>query len=101
MLFYSSRFDALVEGLSQRVSARFPPVVANDPERVVPASRIEEILEEIFAGALPEREGQIGFLGKTALRNALRRKLREVGYDEKFADFAAEKFIGQLTRLPA
>jgi hypothetical protein len=99
MLFSSVTSGTLVEGVARRISARFPPVVANDPERAVSPKRIEEILEEIFSVALrAERSKQIGFFGKTVLRNALRRELREIGYDEKFVDFAAEKFIGQLTR---
>jgi hypothetical protein len=99
MLFYSSRFDALVERLAQRVSARFPPVVANDPERVVPQERLDEILRETFATALhAEGTSEMGFIGRATLRNAFRRELREMGYDEKFVDFASEKFVDQFTR---
>lgn len=99
MLFSPRKFGTLVEGVAQRISARFPPLVANNPERAVSAKRIEEILEETFAAALQsERENQIGFLGRARLRSALRRQLREIGYDEQFVDFAAGKLIEQLTR---
>ena len=99
MLFSSGKFDTLVQGLGERISVRFPPVIANDPERTVPRKRIEEILDEIFAETLqPEREDQIGFLSKARLRNAFRRELREIGYEEKFVDFAADKLIKQLVR---
>jgi len=99
MLLLAGRFDALVQAIAQRISARFPPVVANDPERAVSQQRIQEILGEVFTAALKsEREDPIGFLGKARLRNAFRRELRETGYDEKFVDFAAEQFIAQLTR---
>ena len=99
MLFSPRKFGTLVEGIAQRISARFPPLVANNPERTVSEKRIEEILEETFAAALqPERENEIGFLGRARLRNALKRQLREIGYDEQFVDFAAGKLIEQLTR---
>ena len=99
MLFSPSKFDALVEGVAQRISMRFPPLVANDPERTVSQERIKEILSETFAPALrSERKHPIGFVGRAQLRNAFRRQLREIGYDEKFVDFAAERFIEQLTR---
>jgi len=99
MLLLAGRFDAPVKAIARQISARFPPVVANDPERAVSQQRIQEILGEVFAGALQaERERAIGFLGKARLRNVFRRELRETGYDEKFVDFAAEQFIAQLTR---
>jgi hypothetical protein len=99
MLFSSRKFDTLVQGLGQRISVRFPPVIANDPERAVARMRIEEILDEIFAETLqPESEDPIGFVSKARLRNAFRRELREIGYDEKFVDFATDKLIGRLVR---
>jgi hypothetical protein len=99
MPFSYGKFDALVRGVVQGISVRFPSLVANDPERAVSNERIEEILEETFAAALQfEPEGRLGFLGRTRLRNALRRELREIGYDEKFVDFAADKLIEQFTR---
>jgi len=99
MLFSSRKFDTLVQGLGQRISVRFPPVIANDPDRAVSPKRTEEILDEIFAAVLqPTRGDQIGFVGKAGLRNAFRRELREIGYDEKFADFATDKLIERLMR---
>lgn len=99
MLPSSGKFHTLVQGLGQRISLRFPPVIANDPERAVPRRRIEEILDEIFAETLlAERENPIGFLSKMRLRNAFRRELREIGYEEKFVDFATDKLIEQLVR---
>jgi|SRR5882724_9741058 len=99
MLFTSIKFDTLMEGVARQIRARFPPVVANDPERTTSQERIEEIVEQTFAAALhSEGEHRIGFVGRTRLRNALRRELREIGYDEKFVNFAVEKFMAQLTR---
>jgi hypothetical protein len=99
MLFSYGKFDTLVQGVAQGISARFPPVVANDPERTVSNERIEEILEETFAAALQsEPEHRLGFLSRARLRNAFRRELRGIGYDEKFVDFAANKLIEQFMR---
>jgi hypothetical protein len=99
MLSSSGKFATLVRGLGHRISLRFPPVIANDPERAVPRKRIEEILDEIFAETLQlEREDPIGFLSKVRLRNAFRRELREIGYEEKFVDFVTDKLIEQLVR---
>lgn len=101
MLFSSGKFDALLKTVVQRVGARFPPVVANDPERTVSQERIKEIVEETFAMALQsEPDHQIGFVGRAQLRSAFRRELREMGYAEKFIDFAADRFIARLRRGP-
>jgi len=99
MLFSSGKFDTLLEGVARQLRVRFPPVVANDPERAVSQERIEEIVEDIFAAALRvERQHPIGLVGRARIRNALRRELREIGYEEKFVNFAVETFMGQLTR---
>jgi hypothetical protein len=98
MSISSTKSGALVEGLAQRIRARFPPVVANDPERTVSQGRIDEILGEIFSPAVKsEGQNRVGFVGKAMLKSALKRELREIGYDEKFVDFAADKFIEQLS----
>jgi hypothetical protein len=101
MPFSPSKFDSLLETVAQEIIARFPPVVANDPERTVSQERIKEIVDETFGVALQsEREHQIGFLRRIQLKSALRLELREIGYDEKFADFAVERFMAQLTPGP-
>ena len=98
-LFSPTGLDALVQNVAQRVTARYPPLVANNPERTVSQNRVEEILEDTFDGALRfQRETPIGFLARARLRSAFRRELREIGYEDKFVDFAAGKFIEQLTR---
>ncbi len=98
-LLPTGRFDSLVQRLSQQITARCPPVIANDPERTVSQGRIEEILGESIAGALQiQREGRIGFLQKARLKSTFKWELREIGYEEKFADLAAEKLMEQLSR---
>jgi hypothetical protein len=98
-LFAAGRFDALVQGLAERVTARCPPVIANNPERTVSQERVEEILDECIAAALQLlRENRIGLLGRSRLKSTLRWELREIGYEEKFADLAAERLIEHVSR---
>lgn len=98
-LFTAGGFDTLVQAVAQRITMRCPPVIANNPERTVSPERVEEILEECIAGAFQsEPEGRVGFLGRTRLKGALRWELREIGYEEKFADLAAEKLIERVSR---
>jgi hypothetical protein len=98
-LFTAGRFDALVRRVAQRITVRCPPVIANNPERTVSQERIEEILEDCIAGALQSPlESNVGFLGRTQLKSALRWDLREIGYEDKFAELAAEKLIERLLR---
>ncbi|HZF20407.1 MAG TPA: hypothetical protein VE008_11950 [Burkholderiales bacterium] len=98
-LFTAGRFDGLVQRLAERVTARCPPVVANNPERTVSQERVEEILDECIVGALQLfREDRVGLLGRARLKRALRWELREIGYEEKFADLTAEKLIEHVSR---
>jgi hypothetical protein len=97
--FTTGRFDALVRRVAQRITARCPPVIANNPERAVSQQRVEEILENCIGEAFPSSfENRMGFLGRTQLKSTMRWELREIGYEEKFADLAAEKLIARMTR---
>ena len=101
-LLAAGGIDSVVQEVARRITVRFPPVVANNPERTVSLERTEEILEDTFAGALQlEPENRIGFFRRMWLKNALRGELREIGYEENFVDFAVEKFIEQLLRKVA
>jgi|SRR5882672_583662 len=98
-VFPEGRFEALVQRVAERVTARCPPVVANNPERAVSEERIEEILDDCIAWALQfPQENRIGFIGRARLKSALRWELREIGYEEKFAELAAEKLIARMAR---
>jgi hypothetical protein len=101
-LFTAGRFDALVHRVAQSITMRCPPVIANNPERTVSPERVEEILEDCIAGAVPSpAETRVGFLGRARLKSALKWELREIGYEEKFADLAAEKLIESVSRNSA
>ncbi len=98
-LFSPSKVKAFAKIMGRRITTRYPPVIANNPEQIVSQKRIAEILEEIFSGAPQFRgENRPGILGRAKLRYAFKWELREIGYEEKFVDFAAEKLIEQLTR---
>src|SRR5215472_2694056 len=97
-LFTAGTFDALVQRVAQRITVRFPPVIANNPERTVSPERVDEILADCIAGAVQSpSESRVGFLGRTRLKSALKWELREIGYEEKFADLAAEKLAESVS----
>jgi hypothetical protein len=96
-LFALSRVDTFAKDMAHSVTRRYPPVVANNPEQTVPQKRIEEILKETFAGARQfQRENRLGLLGRAKLGNTFKWELREIGYEEKFVDFATKKIIEQI-----
>ena len=98
-LFSPSKVNAFAKIMGRRITTRCPPVIANSPEQIVSQKRIAEILEEIFSSAPQFRvENRLGILGRVRLGHAFKWELREIGYEEKFVDFAAEKLIEQLTR---
>jgi hypothetical protein len=97
--FSPSRVNAFAKIMGRRITTRCPPVIANNPEQIVSQKRIAEILEEIFSSAPQFRgENRLGILGRAKLGHAFKWELREIGYEEKFVDFATEKLIKQLTR---
>jgi hypothetical protein len=97
--FSPSRVDAFAKTMGQRITTRCPPVIANNPEQIVSQARIAEILEEIFSGAPQfQREKRLGMLGRAKLGHAFRWELLEIGYEEKFVDFATGKLMEQLRR---
>ena len=99
MIFGFSSLDnikALANRLTQRITTRFPPVIANTPEQTVSQRRVEEILQDIFSSEF-KRGSRLGILAKTRLAYAFKWKLREIGYDDRFVDFITKKLNEQLT----
>lgn len=97
--FFPGKVDAFAKSMALRITKSYPPVIANNPEQPVTQKRIVEILEETFSGAPQFLQGnRLGLLGRVKLGNAFKWELREIGYEHKFADLAAEKLIEQLTR---
>ena len=95
-LFSFSKVDAFANSLAQRITTRFPLVIANTPEQTVSQRRIEEILEDIFSSEL-KSGNRLGILSRTKLAYTFKWKLREIGYDDKLVDFIAKKLSERLT----
>ena len=96
-LFSLGKVEALAQSLAQRITTRYPPVIANTPEPVVSQERVEQILDSILSSEF-ETRGRFGIVVRATLGYALRWRLREIGYDDQFVDFAAKKLSQQLTR---
>ena len=97
--FPPDRVNALAKNVAQRIATRYPPVIANNPERTVSPERIAEILQEAFA-SVPQfhQNGPLGLLGRTKLGNIFKWELREIGYEDEFVDFAAKNLAERLTQ---
>ena len=90
---------AFAKNLAEFITKRYPPVIANNPERVVSKNRIVEILDETFASAHRfHRENRLGMLGTAKLTNAFKGQLREFGYDENFVELATDNLKRRLAR---
>jgi hypothetical protein len=100
MLFSLAKVRVLAQNLAGRIATRYPPVIANTPERVVSQERVEEILDAVFSSEL-RRGSRFGFAARTTLGYALKLRLRETGYDDEFVAFAARKLGQRLTRPDA
>lgn len=100
MLFSLAKVRVLAQNLAQCIATRYPPVIANTPEPVVSQERVEQILDAVFSSEL-ERRNQFGFAARATLGYALKWKLREIGYDDEFVDFAAKTLGKRLARPDA
>jgi hypothetical protein len=96
-LFSPGKVDAFAQALGSEVCRRYPPAVANDPERTISNKRRTAILEEIFSGAQRfSLENHLGMFRKARLGSSFRWALREMGYDEEFIDRAARLLLASL-----
>jgi hypothetical protein len=96
-LFSPSKVDAFAKTLASQVARRYPPAVANNPERTISQKRLATILEEAFSGAHRfNEENRLGVLRRAKLGNTFRWTLREMGYDEEFIDTATDLLLASL-----
>jgi len=92
----------LAKSLAQDVAKRYPPAIANNPAQVVSQQRVSGILEQVFARATAfSREHKLGWYKRARLGKDFRWELKEMGYDEKFIDFATEGLILCVSRNPS
>lgn len=98
-LIMPSKVLEFAGSLAQEISRRYPSAIANSPEPLVSPRRRFEILEKVFARARQiSKENQLGSLARFRMGSALKWHLKEMGYDEKFIEIAAEHLVASFTR---
>ena len=98
--FSLGKLDVLAQSLAQHITTRYPPVIANTPEPVVSRERVEEILDAILSSEFESRS-RLGIVARAALQYRFKWHLREIGYDDRFVEFATKKLDRRLTRPDA
>lgn len=101
-LFGGKDLEDFAKSLAQEIVKRFPPALANDPQRMVSPKRLTAIIEEVGEKAQRfQSENKLGMFKKAALGNTFQWELKEMGYNEKFVEVATEALIVYITRRPA
>jgi len=97
-VIFPGKVHELAQSLAEEISRRYPSAIANSPEPLVSPGRRAEILERVFHQARQfSQERRLGLIGRMRLGSALRWQLKEMGYDEKFIDLAAEHLATSVT----
>ncbi len=100
-LFGGKDLEEFAKSLAQEIVKRFPPALANDPQRMVSPKRLTTIIEEVCVKAQRfQSENRLGMFKKAALGNTFQWELKEMGYNEKFVEVATEALIVYITRKP-
>ena len=100
-IFGGKQLEDFAKSLAQEIAKRFPPTLANDPQRMVSPKRLTTIIEEVCEKAAQFRDEQkLGMFKKAALGNTFQWELKEMGYNEKFVEVATEAMIVYITRRP-
>lgn len=98
---FDKDLDVFAKSLAQDLAKRYPPALENSPEKRISPNRITKVLEEAVGKAVQfNREQHLGMLGKAKLGNTFRWELKELGYSERFVEFATEALIVYITRKP-
>lgn len=99
--FFPSRIQEFASNLAGDIARRYPASIANSPEPLVSQRRRSEILENIFSQArVFSQENRLGIFARIRLGSALKWRLKEMGYDEKFVDMATEHLVASVARKP-
>ncbi|MSQ52621.1 MAG: hypothetical protein EXR28_12105 [Betaproteobacteria bacterium] len=100
-LFSSSKVNDFAKSLAADIAKRYPPAIANNPEQMVSHKRLTTILEETFKRAAEFQKGQkLGWFGRAKLVNEFQWELKDIGYESKFVELAAEGLLVYVTRGP-
>jgi hypothetical protein len=101
-LFGGKELEEFAKSLAQEIAKRFPPALANDPQRMVSPKRLTTIIEEVGEKAEQfNRDHKLGMLKKASLGNTFQWELKDMGYNDKFVEVATEALIVYITRKPA
>jgi hypothetical protein len=100
-LFSSSKVNQFAKSLATDIAKRYPPAIANNPEQMISHKRLTTILEETFNRAADFQKGEkLGWFGRAKLVNEFQWELKEIGYEKKFVEMAAEGLLVYVTRGP-
>ena len=100
-LFSARHIQKLAQSLAADIASRYPAEIANSPEPMVSQQRRSEIVANIFLRARQfNLGGWLGILARIRLVSALKWRLKEMGYDERFIDTAMEHLIESVTNEP-
>lgn len=98
-LIFPKRLRELARDLAGEISMRYPSAIANSPEPLVSARRRSEILDEVFTRAERFcRQEDVGVFATMRLGSALKGRLRELGYDDRFIEIVAQHLVASVTR---
>ena len=101
-LFGGKEVEEFAKSLATEIAKRFPPTLANDPQRMVSPKRLTTIIEEVCEKAEQfNAEKKLGMFKKAALGNTFQWELKDMGYNEKFVEVATEALIVYITKRPA
>jgi len=98
-LIFPRKLHELAEVLAVEISRRYPSAIANSPEPLVSPGRRSEILDEVFSRAGRfSRQNDLGVFATIRLGSALKWRLKELGYDDKFIDIVARHLVASVTQ---
>lgn len=98
---FNKELDTFAKSLAQDLAKRYPPALENSPDKKISPNRIAKVLEEAVAKAVQfNQDRKLGMFGKARLGNSFRWELKELGYSDKFVEFATEALIVYITRKP-
>ena len=101
-LFGGKEVEEFAKSLATEIAKRFPPSLANDPQRMVSPKRLTTIIEEVCEKAVQfNAENKLGMFKKASLGNTFQWELKDMGYNEKFVEVATEALIVYITKRPA
>lgn len=95
----SSELDEFANTLATDIEKRYPPSLDNTPSKHPSVNRLTRIMEDICQKAsIFQSTHRLGWINKARLANKFRWKLKDMGYSEKFIEFATEAIIVHMNK---